>query len=54
MTTITLRAIPDDLIRHLLQEQFSNKMEKKRGQYSLEKTVIKIIKEHKESKEEKQ
>lgn len=50
MTTITLRTVPDDLIQHLLKEQFANKMEKKIGQYSLEKTVIKIIREHKESK----
>lgn len=53
MATLTLRAIPEEVLRHMLKEQFLNKCEKKIGQYSLERTVIKIIKEHKELKEEK-
>jgi len=50
MATITLRKVPDTELKHLLMEQLENKMAKDRKLYSLESTLYKIIREHKEFK----
>lgn len=50
MASLTLRSIPEEELDHLLNEQLLNKKEKKRQQYSLETTLLKIIKEHKDFK----
>lgn len=48
MPHITLKQIPADVHQHILKIQGDVKVEKKTAQYSLEKTVIKMLKEHKE------
>lgn len=48
MAAITLRTIPDEVHQYLLDIQGKTKSEKRVSQYSLEQTVYKIIKEHKE------
>lgn len=51
MPSITLRSIPKDALDHILKEQLYAKMELKLNQYSMEKTINKIILEHKALKE---
>lgn len=48
MAIINLKEIPDEILSYLLKIQSKIKDEKKICQYSLEKTVYKIIQEHKE------
>lgn len=43
--TLTLRSIPPDVYKFLLDEQWKEKKEKGRGMFSLESTVYKLIKE---------
>ena len=47
MATLTLRNIPKLELEHLLTEQLKNRLAKERV-YSLEMTVLKIVREHKE------
>lgn len=53
MAVINLKEIPDETLAYLLKIQSETKTEKKICQYSLEKTVYKIIQEHKEFKKNK-
>lgn len=53
MATITLRKVPETELEHLLMEQLKNKLAKDRKLYSLESTLYKIIREHKEFKTKK-
>lgn len=53
MSAFTLKKIPQDVIEYILKSQGLIKAEKKIGQFSMESTVYKIIREHKESKEKK-
>jgi len=48
MPHISLKEIPEDIHQHILKTQGNIKAEKKSSQYSLEKTVIKMLREHKE------
>ena len=47
MATLTLRNIPKLELEYLLTEQLKNRLAKERP-YSLEMTVLKIVREHKE------
>lgn len=47
MTTIYLKDIPEDLVKHILKIQWDNKVKKGVGKYSQSKAVIQIIREHK-------
>lgn len=51
MPHITLRQIPDELYSFVVKIQGEIKNEKKTAQYSLEKTVYKILKEYQVIKE---
>lgn len=48
MAALTLKEIPEDVLKYILQSQGSIKAERKIGQFSMESTVYKIIREHKE------
>jgi len=48
MAVINLKEIPDEILSYLLKIQSQTKVEKKICQYSLEKTVYKIIQEHRD------
>lgn len=45
MAAITLRDVPDDVFKIILEEQAKEKQSKGIGQWSLEKTIYKMIKE---------
>lgn len=45
MAAITLRDIPEDVFKIILDEQAKEKQSRGIGQWSLEKTVYKLIKE---------
>lgn len=51
MHSIKLKTIPENLFKHLLIVQGEIKVEKKIGTYSLEKTVLKIIEDHKKNRD---
>jgi hypothetical protein len=48
MAGITLKDIPEKLYLHILKIQADIKIKKKKGVYSQESAVLKIIEEHKE------
>ncbi len=49
-TTITLRNFNSNELEYILKEQFKNRL-LARENYSLENTVLKIVREHRNSKE---
>lgn len=51
MPAINLKEVPIDVMKIVLREQGKLKAEKGIGQYSLEKTVYKIIRDFKEIKD---
>lgn len=53
MPHISLKTIPPDIYQFILKTQGEAKVEKKSSQYSLEKTIIKMLKDLKEFKEKK-
>jgi hypothetical protein len=53
MAAINLKKIPDHILKYLLKVQWEAKSAKRISQYSLEKTVYKIIEEHEELKKQK-
>lgn len=52
-SSITVRGIPQDIMRHILSEQSKIKLERCVGQYSQSSAIICIIREHKQMKENK-
>ena len=52
-TSITVKAIPKELIKHILHKQFSLKQEKGVGQYSQSATIVVMLKEHKDFTDKK-
>lgn len=51
MPAINLKEVPIDVMRFILREQGKIKAEKSIGQYSLEQTVYKIIRDFKKIKD---
>jgi hypothetical protein len=51
MATITLKSIPEDLVKFILKKQFDMKVDRGINQLSLEKAIYKIIREQKELEE---
>lgn len=47
MSSIYVKGIPEDLVKHILKIQWDNKIKKGVGKYSQSQTVIQIIREHK-------
>ena len=54
MAAINLKKIPENILRYLLKVQWEAKSAKRISQYSLEKTVYKIIEEHEAMSNQKQ
>lgn len=50
MKALTLRRIPDDIFRILLIEQNKEKINKNKGQFGLEQTIYKIIRDYERCK----
>lgn len=48
MAMITLRTIPEEVYEFLLETQGKIKVDKKVSQYSLEQTIYKLVREHKD------
>lgn len=53
MPHISLKTIPEDVYEFILETQGEIKVHKKTSQYSLEKTVIKLLTDYKNIKREK-
>ncbi len=53
MAGFTLKKIPDDVLKYILKMQGVIKEQKGIGQFSMESTVYKILREHKELNEKK-
>ncbi len=49
MPSLTIKNIPEDVIKHILKIQGEKKAEKGIGQYSQQQAIFQIIREHKES-----
>lgn len=47
MTSIYVKAIPEDLVSFILKTQWDLKIKKKVGKYSQSQTIIHIVKEYK-------
>ncbi len=43
---MTLKVIPEDVLKYILKIQYVIKTDKKIGQFSMESTVYKIIRDH--------
>jgi hypothetical protein len=52
MKALTLRRIPDDIFRILLTEQHREKLNKNKGQFGLEQTIYKIIRDYERCRKE--
>jgi plasmid stability protein len=53
MAALTLKNIPEDLLKHILKVQADTKIHKAKAQYSMESAIYKILREHKELRENK-
>lgn len=45
---MNLKNVPVDVVEYLLQKQLLFKLNKKTNQYSLEKTIYKLLREHRD------
>lgn len=54
MKALTLRCIPPDIFQILLIEQHKEKSAKQKGQFGLEQTIYKIIREFERCKKQEQ
>lgn len=50
MRALTLRNIPEDVFKILLIEQHAEKINKNKGQFGLEQTIYKIIRDYERCK----
>lgn len=53
MASVTLRDIPEKDFTHVINVQNEERLKKKKGAYSKESAILKIIKEHREMAEKK-
>lgn len=52
-TSVTVKGIPSDIMKHILCVQWEMKIQKSAGTFSQSSAIISIIREHKQMKEAK-